>query len=320
MKISNEVKIGIVSLATVIAFFFLYNFLRGTNVFSHGRTFYAKYENVSGLQPTKPVSINGLKVGKVDEIQILEGKPLTFVVKFTLEKDIEFSKNTVAQIYSPGIMQSSEMQLILDYNGEIAKDGDYLVGNVSAGMLGDLGGKIEPTQQKLDTVLVTMNKTLGAIEKLLDNENQQNIKVLLGNLNSTVGSFNETARSLSATSGSANELIKSNQKVLNSTLTNANDMLASAKVSVDKFGKTADKLNNLQLENTLANFEQASSNLKDLMAKIEKGDGTLGGLLNDKTMYNNLTEATKNLNDLMIDLKQNPNRYVNFSVFGKKSN
>ncbi len=319
MKISNEIKIGIVSLATVIGFFFLYNFLRGTKVFSTGRTFYAKYENVSGLQVTKPVSINGLTVGKVDKIEIVDGKPLTFIVEFTINKDIKFSKNTIAQIYSPGLMQSSEMQLILDYDGEIAQDGDFLKSGISGGLLGDIGGQIEPTQQKLDTVLVTMNRTLSAVERLLDNDNQNNIKVLIENLNRTVGSFNETARSFSSTSTSANELIKDNQKVVNSTLNNANAMLASAKTSAEKFGQTADKLNNLQLEKTLTNFETASENLKELLNRIERGDGTLGSLVNDKTMYNNLNEATKNLNDLMIDLKQNPNRYVNISVFGKKN-
>lgn len=320
MKISNEVKIGIVAIVTIVSFFLLYNFLRGSKLFSSGRTFYAEYENVSGLQPTKPVAINGLKVGKVDEIQIVEGKPIKFLVKFTINEDIEFSKNTVAQIYSPGLMQSSELQLILDYNGEMAADGDRLKSAVSGGMLGDLGGKIEPTQQKLDTVLLSLDRTLNAVEHLLDNDNQQNIKVLIDNLNRTVGSFNETARSFSTTASSADNLIRENQEVLNSTLKNANSMLASAKVSVDKFGNTADKLNNLQLENTLANFETASQDLKELMKRIENGDGTLGGLLNDKTMYNNLNEATKNLNELMIDLKQNPNRYVNISVFGKKSN
>lgn len=141
---------------------------------------------------------------------------------------------------------------------------------------------------------------------------------MIENLNRTVGSFNETARSFSSTSAYANELIKDNQKIINSTLNNANSMLASAKISADKFGQTADKLNNLQLEKTLNNFEAASVNLKELMTRIERGDGTLGSLLNDRTMYNNLNEATKNLNDLIIDLKQNPNRYVNISVFGKK--
>ncbi|WP_068595848.1 MlaD family protein [Vaginella massiliensis] len=320
MKISNEVKIGAVTLITIVSFFMLYNFLRGSKLFSRGTTYYAEYENVSGLQPTKPVSINGLKVGKVDEIKIIQGQPLRFLVKFTVTEDVEFSKNTVAQIFSPGIMQSSELQLLLDYQGEMAKDGDYLKSSVNAGLLGELGGQIEPTQQKLDTVLVTLDRTLKAVEHLLDNDNQQNIKILIDNLNRTVGSFNETARSFSTTASSADGLIRENQKILNSTLTNANSMLASAKVSVDKFGNTADKLNNLQLEQTLANFETASKDLKDLMSRIERGDGTLGGLLNDKTMYNNLNEATKNLNELMLDLKQNPNRYVNFSVFGKKAN
>ena len=297
----------------------LFNFLKGQNIFSSGRLFTVKFENVNGLAPSKPVSINGLRVGQVKEIKIIENaKPIYFEVVLSVDKDIEFSKKTIAEIYEPGLMSGPEVRLLLDYGPDIAKDSDFLEGRIAGGMLDGFSKQLAPTQVKLDSVLLSFNQTLGSVNKVLDADTQQDIKAMLKNLNHTVDSFDKTAQSLTATSNSANNLIKTNEKTLNSTLSNANATLASAKTTVDKFGKTADKLNSLELEQVIKNFENASKNLNTLLEDMNNGKGSLGKLAKDDGIANELEATIKNMNSLVEDLKKNPSRYVNISVFGKK--
>ena len=319
MKISKEAKIGAITILTLVSFFILFNFLKGKNVFTSGRVFKVKYEDVSGLAPSKPVSINGLRVGRVEEIKIIDDKqPIYFEVLISVEKDVEFSKNTVAEIWEPGIMSGPEVRLILDYGTNKAVSGDFLPGRKAGGMLASLQTQLGPTQTKVDSVLVSLNKTLAGVNSILDEENKQNIKVLIKNLNQTVSSFDATAKSIEKTSNSANSLIASNEKTIAKTLDNANSTLSTAKVTVEKFGKTADKLNALELDKTIKNFEQASKNLTVLLEDINSGKGSLGKLAKEDDIANELQATIKNMNLLVEDLKKNPSRYVNISVFGKK--
>ncbi|WP_282629295.1 MlaD family protein [Empedobacter sedimenti] len=319
MKLSKELKIGIITIITLIGFFMLFNFLKGQNIFSSGRLFTVKFENVNGLAPSKPVSINGLRVGQVKEIKIIDtAKPIYFEVVISVEKNIQFSKQTVAEIYEPGIMSGPEIRLLLDYGPDVAKDGDFLPGRIAGGMLDGFTKQLTPTQAKLDSVLLSFNQTLGSVNNVLDPSTQQDIKLMLRNLNHTIDSFDKTAQSLTATSNSANNLIKTNEKTLNTTLNNASATMASAKATVDKFGKTADKLNALELDQVIKNFENASKNLNTLLEDMNNGKGSLGKLAKDETLANELEATIKNMNELVSDLKKNPSRYVNISVFGKK--
>lgn len=312
MRISKEVKTGAVVILTLVGFYSLYNFLKGKNLFAAGNTYYIKYDDVSGLAPSKPVSVNGLRVGRVDEIQIKDQQsPIYFVVKISLERDIDFSKNTIAEIYEPGIMSGPEIRLLLDYQGPKAQNEDTLRALVKPSLTSMFSKEFEPTKRKLDSLLVSVNSTMTSVDKLLDEENRQSLKNVLKNLDATVVSFNGTAQSITRTSDNANALIGENKEQIRNTL-------ASAEQTMAKFGTMADKINNLELEKIIKNFEEASVSLNTVLNKINSGEGTLGAMMNDKQLYDNLTQTSKTLDELLVDLKENPNRYVQFSIFGKK--
>ncbi len=312
VKISKEAKIGVIVLVTLVGFFILFNFLKGKNVFTSGRIFKVKYENVNGLAPSKPVTINGLRVGRVEEINIIDGQtPIQFEVLISVDKDVIFSKQTVAEIYEPGFLSGAEIRLLLNYGKDIAESGDYLPGRLSGGLVENLQKELGPTQTKIDSVLITLNKTLAGVDSMLDQENKQNLKSLLINLNQTVSSFDATAKSIEKTSNSANGLIASNEKTIKQTL-------ESTKTTIEKFGKTADKINALELDKTIKNFEETSKSLNLLLADINQGKGTVGKILKDDNIANELEATIKSVNALVEDLKKNPSRYVNISVFGKK--
>lgn len=312
MRISKEVKTGAIVILTLLGFYFLFNFLKGKNLFASGNTYYVKYDDVSGLAPSKPVSVNGLRVGRVDEIKIMDKQsPIYFVVKISLERDIDFSKNTIAEIYEPGLMSGPEIRLLLDYQGPKAQNEDTLRPLVKQSLTTMFSKELEPTKRKIDSLLVSVNSTMMSVDKLLDEENRQSLKNVLRNLDATIVTFNGTASSITRTSDNANSLIIENKAQLRNTL-------ASAEQAIAKFGTMADKINNLELEKIIKNFEEASVNLNTVLAKVNSGEGTLGAMMNDKQLYDNLTQTSKTLDELLADLKENPNRYVQFSIFGKK--
>lgn len=312
MRISKEVKTGAVVIVTLLAFYALYNFLKGKNLFAAGNTYYVQYDDVSGLSPSKPVSVNGLRIGRVDEIKIMDQQsPIYFIVKLSLERKIDFSKNSVAEIYEPGLMSGAEVRLLLDYKGDKAQNGDTLRGLVRPSLTSNLTKEFEPTKRKLDSLLISVNSTMVSVDKLLDDENRNNLKNILRNLDATLVSFNGTAQSLTKTSDNANALIADNKEQLKNTL-------GSAEQTMEKFGVMADKINNLELEKIIKNFEEASLSLNTTLDKINNGQGTLGAMMNDRELYDNLTRTSENLDAFLVDLKENPNRYVQFSIFGKK--
>lgn len=312
MKITREAKAGFVVIVTLIAFYTLFNFLKGKNLFSSGNNYYIVYDNVSGLAPSKPVTVNGLRIGRVDEIEIIDrAKPIYFIVKIKLDRKIDFSKNTIAEIWEPGLMSGSEIRLLLDYQGETAKNGDTIKGGLRPGMLNVFSEKLDPTQKKLDSLMLNLNLAVVDAHKMLDEENRENFKQILKNLDTALISFNETSKSLTKTSDNAGKMIADNNEQLNKTL-------ITAELTIEKFGQTADKLNNLELEKIISDFEQVSSKLNQTLEDINSGKGTMGALLKDRELYDRLLITTNSMNELLADMKKHPERYVQFSIFGKK--
>lgn len=311
MKITKEVKTGFVVIMTLVSFYALYNYLKGKNLFTTGNTYYVKYDNVNGLLPSKPVTVNGLRIGRVDEIKIVDNvTPIYFVATIKLDKNIDFSKNTIAQIHEPGLMSGAEVRLLLDYQGEKAISGDTLSGDLKLSLM-DSVGDIDPIKERLDSLMIAVSSAVNGVDSLLDEENQNSFKQILKNLDETLISFGTTSQSLTRTSNSANQMIETNNAQLKTTL-------AATEKTMDKFGDVADKMTNLELEKIIKNFEESSAKLNTTLEKIDNGNGTLGALINDKELYDNLNKTSKSLDDILADLKENPNRYVQFSIFGKK--
>ncbi|MRJ10361.1 MCE family protein [Ornithobacterium rhinotracheale] len=319
MKISKEIKIGLISIVSIGLFYWLFTFLNGKNVFTSGEIYYVVYQDVDGLLPTKPVNVNGLKVGSVEDIKIIEEKDnIHFVVKMVLDKKLHFSKNTVAEIYEPGLMAGKQIKLNIDYNGSEAKSGDTLKAANKESLMTMLSNKLQPTQNKIDSVLTTLNSTLGRFGNLADDQTNQNLKQVLASLDKTI-------RSLELTSNSARSLIQSTTKVtdkldgdVKELTQNANNVMSTANTTLKKYGDVADKINATNFEKTLANLESSSKELKSFITKVDQADGTLNKLINDPAFYDNLNKTTKTLNTLLAEIKERPDKYIQFSVFGKK--
>ncbi len=304
MKLSREIKTGIIVIGGILLFIMGFSYLKSTPLFDSNNKLYAVYPHVGGLQPGTPVSINGLSVGTVSDIQFKDGYG-NLIVTFTVSKDFAFSKNSRAELYDTGIIGGKGLQIIPIFdNAEIAKSGDTLKTETRPGLTELAQQKLTPLFKKFESAVTDADSVLLNVNNVLDTKTKKDLQTAITGLSDLMASLNGSASVL-------NNILKNNEEKLNKSLTNF-EALTSNLTSI------TDSINNAGLGRTLSNLESTVANLDKLMAKIDNGDGTLGKLMNDEELYTNLSSASKELDLLLQDFRLNPKRYVNVSVFGKK--
>ncbi len=305
---SKELKTGIAAVIILCLGYWGFNFLKGQNLLEPAsRVFYIEYDNIQGLNKASTVSINGLQVGKVSEINFNTDikKRGKLVVKIALDNDFEFSKNSVAKIYSTSIIGGESLAIIPSYDGELAVSGDYLKGEVESDIFTSVGETLNPLKTKVERVIVGADSLLIALNDVLDVKSRDSFKKTILGVETTVSSLNETLSSF-------NTMIDSTKLDIDLALENTKKITAN-------FVKVSDTLTKVNFGQTVKTLQTALVNINGLLSGIENGKGSLGKLATDDTMYNNLSKASKELGDLLRDMKLNPKRFVHFSLFGKKA-
>ena len=307
MKISRELKTGVVAVLVIALFIWGYNYLKGLNLFDGPiKTYFTEYQNVQGLNTASVVTINGVDVGKVVNITFHndEEKRGTLIVEFSVENDFEFSKSSVAKIYSASLMGGKSLAIVPSYEGETALPGDYLKGEIESDLFSSVTEKLNPLQAKVESVIKSADSLMTGLTDVLDPKSRQSLKSSILELNATITNFKSASANI-------NELIKKNDDKLSKTLDNAELMTAN-------LAKLSDTLVNANLGLTIKNLEDTIGNINNVLDGLENGEGTLGKLLKDDEMYTNLTNASKELEELLNEMKLHPKRFVHFSLFGKK--
>ncbi len=306
MKFSREVKTAILAIGTILLFIFGYSFLKGTNLLDKNRMFFVTYDNVEGLAKASPVTINGLTVGKVNNIEFLNNQG-TLLVSFSIkEPNFEFSKNSSVRIYSSGLLGGKSLGLFPKYDlKNMAVSGDTLVGSVEDDMLVAVTKALGPLEDKVNSTLATLDVLLLSVTELLDQKTRTNLQSAISNLNTTMVS-------LSGASSTLDGLLKENTEKLDRTFTNLDEMAVS-------FNTFSDSLATLETGRLFSEFQSVVSRFNTIATGLENGDGSMGKLLKDEQLYENLEGASKQLEALLKDVKLNPNRYIHVSVFGKNN-
>lgn len=310
MKISNETKVGILTITALIILILGFNFLKGKNLFSKNKNIYAVFSDIGTLEKSNEVKINGLPIGAVYEKEEIDKAVSAIVVTINLTRDINIPDNSVAYIGS-SLVGASFIVIEKGDSKTFLKLGDTLKTRPEVGMLSEVSKQINPTLIKVRTVLDSLTQTLTGVNGLLNSEAKVNLQQTFVNLNrassSLNGLLNNQTGPLAKTLNNAQtitEEFKKNSENIRSTISNAK--LASEKLAALELKPTIDSLNAMILQ------------LKSAVAKISSKEGTLGALINDKAIYNKLHDAILSAEILMDDLRTNPKRYVNLSIFGKK--
>ncbi|MFT4848057.1 MAG: phospholipid/cholesterol/gamma-HCH transport system substrate-binding protein [Sediminicola sp.] len=304
MKITREVKTGILAIGAILLFVFGYSFLKGTNLFQDSRVFYVKYNNVEGLAKSAAVTINGFNVGKVNDIGFANSNG-GLIVKFTVESDFVFSKSSTVHIYSDGLIGGRSLGIYPEYDLEnVAKSGDTLSGTIDAGMLDAVTKVLTPLQNRLTTTLTSVDSLLFNLNDILEKDTRDNLKEAIEKMNGTMSTLN-------AASGKLNTLLSNNSEKIDRTFTNLDAMSLN-------FSKFSDSLAQIQTGKLAADLQNVISRFDSIVTGLDNGEGTVGKLLKDEKLYTNLEGASRQLEILLQDVRLNPKRYVNVSVFGKK--
>ncbi len=294
----KEVKIGIYALLISLGAWAGVRFLSGADIFGRTNTYYVYYDNASGLQSAASVAIRGVKVGQVSSIQISEQDPNKVEVTLAVSKEFSIPKDSKAKIYSAGLMGGQAIEIVMGSSAECLEGGQTIAPMVELGMVEALSSEFVDIKQNLVVVMNNINTTLATLNSLVD-DNSANVASAIKNLNKVLVELEESQ-------------IIANIDSFTGTLKNNGEKIDSIVTSVNNLTTTLDEQ---QMGVKLA---QAVESLNLLLDKCNNSDGTVGSLLNDKELYVNLTEATDNLAELLEDLKQNPSRYVQFSMFGGK--
>ncbi|HLT89276.1 MAG TPA: MlaD family protein [Sphingobacterium sp.] len=312
MKISNETKVGIITVVALALLFIGYNFLKGNDVFSKENEFYTDYDNVDGLTISKPVVVSGYQIGRVSQMKLLEnGKIRTH---FKIKSDYDIPSNTVARIVSADLLGSKAIVFQLGNSKTMAKSGDPLLSDVQANLM----EKVEPLQLKVENLVVKLDSVLSAVNTALDDEFQRDFKSSLRSISVSLRNMETITSDVEGLMGSEKARFARIMQNLESITNNFHKNNAKINNILANLDSLSDDLSKTEIKATIDNATQVMKNVEVITSKINNGEGSIGLLLNDDNLYNNLNSASERLDNLIKDVDERPGKYIRLSIFGKK--
>jgi phospholipid/cholesterol/gamma-HCH transport system substrate-binding protein len=305
LKITREIKTAILVIASILLFIWGYSFLQGRDLLSSYRMFYVQYDNVDGLSNSAPVTINGLVVGRITKIELVSstGK---LQVEVQVKNDFPISKSSSIDIYEPGLIGGKQIQIVPNLRDKnMAESGHTFSGRVIPGLTTVLGEKLTPLQDKIERVAENADVLLNNLNQVLDERSKVNLRESIAKLNSLMDEFSKASQGI-------NQIIDKNQTNIDGSLANLNKITAN-------FSKISDTLAHAKIGQAMQNFQKSLKSIDIVMSNLQQGKGTMGKLLTDDALYKNLNSTSTELELLLQDLRLNPTRYINVSLFGKKN-
>lgn len=320
MKISKEFKIGIVVTAAIGFFIWGFNFLKGSNLFSRKYVLYAVYPKIDGLIEANPLLVNGFKVGQINKISLIKDNKGAYgvLVKFLLSEDVQIPKHSIAKAVSSDLLGSKAVEIIYSNEAEFVKSGDTLVAETEEGLKTAVSKQLQPLQKKIEGLLSSVDSVMTIVEVVLNDKTRDNLSKSFESIKKAIQSLEQTAYKL-------DDLVASEKAKISSILSKLNSLAAMLEQNTGKidniignFSNLSDSLAKSELKSAINEADKTLVELNKLVAQINSGQGTLGKLVKNDSLYNNLNKASDDLDKLMKDLRINPERYIHFSVFGRK--
>lgn len=305
MKIRKEVKIGFVVAAVIAVSLWGFNFLKGKNIFTVSKQFYAVFNNIGGLQESSIVSANGYTIGQVSEIKFIHGTISKIVVEISIDREFDIPNNSIVEIYSTDFMGSKAVNMILGSSDVLSHENDTLVGKFDGDISVLVTKKLLPIKEKSERLIESIDSVMTIIKNTFTPETQDNIKKGVASLEQLI----VTQRVRVAIIMQNLEDITNNLKQSNGQITNTLNNLSSF----------SDSIAHSDLKMAIRNANIAITETNILMKKLNNNQGSIGKLVNDDSIYYSLGSTLNNLDSLLVDVKENPKKYVHFSIFGSSS-
>lgn len=312
-NISREFIAGSIAIITIAVFIWLFSFLKGNNLFNSNNRYYAIYNDIGGLAESSPVEISGYKAGIVRDIDYINDGTGRLLVSIGINKNYELPLGTVAEIKPETVLAGMKISLKMGSSDKYHRDGDTLVSLLDKGLINNLSNDLSPLIARADRVISDIDTLLDGMKPLLNSEFSSDLKESASNLNNT----SKNLDNLLEKSGKEIEDLITNIEVFTAVL---NKNSSSMDSTIKNVSKISEELAGNDLGSSVKNLNDALDGTKNILKKINDAEGSAGLLLNDDSLYNNLTRSLEQLNILLEDMKTNPGRYVNFSLFGRKKN
>ena len=313
---SKEIKVALFVILIAAMFIFGMNFLKGKGFFDNNSTYYAVFDQVGGMYKSDPIVVNGFQIGKMGDLSLIENGPNAgkIVAEMIISNDIKIPLKSIAVLFSADLLGEMNVKLIYPEDAtNFHQNGDTISTSIEGSMFDELSGELTPITEKLSITMDNVNRLFD-----FESENQETLNYTLKSINEVLNTYNQTGQIL-------NKRLDAQLETLDATLKNVESLTKTLKGNeanineiMTNFKNLSASLNKLELEQTLENVNGTVSSLQTTIGKMNSTDNTLGALLNERQMYDNLEKSTESLNVLLNDVRINPKRYININVFGGK--
>jgi phospholipid/cholesterol/gamma-HCH transport system substrate-binding protein len=314
MKISKDAIIGLVVIGTIVILIWGVNFLKGFNMLSSEQTFCAKYERVDGLKNSSPVTLRGYKIGQIKSIRF-SPKADNLIVEFSISDEFQLPDNTEARIVSSDIMGTKEIKLIPGNSTINLATGDTLIGSIEGDLKEQVSMQMLPLKRKAENLMSSVDSVLTVIQYIFNKDTREN-------LTRSFSSIEQTFKKLENTSGTMDTIVTGQKTHMENIISNVDSITSNLKENnknisniLTNFSSISDSLQAAEIAETINNAKLTLKQSNEILEKINSGEGSMGMLVNNDTLYMNLEAASNSLTNLLIDLKNNPKKYMHFSLF-----
>jgi len=320
MKTSREFKIGVVILFAIGAFIWGFNFLKGSDIFTHKYELFAVYPKIEGLLEANPLQINGFKIGQVNKISLIKRHgEHQVLVKFLLTEDVQIPKGSIAKIVSSDLLGSKAVEIIFNDSVNVfVQSGDTLESATQDDLAKSVRAELKPLQEKTNQLLSSIDSVMVIVQYVLNDKTRDNLAKSFESIKKAINTLEQTAYKL-------DELVDSERSKISSILSKLNSLAGMLEKNtgridnvINNLSVLSDSLAKSQLKAAIDDADKTLKEMNTLIAKINAGEGTLGKLAKNEELYYNMVKSTEDMDKLLRDLRYNPERYIHFSVFGRK--
>ncbi len=314
-KISREIKAGVIVIIAIAFFVWGYSFLKGKDLFEKTYSYFAIYDRVDGLMNSAPVYVNGLKVGNVGNISFLSDTNRQIIIELKILKDFFIPKKSIAEIYSADLMGTRAIKIILSNENTFYRPYDTIISSIEADLKTQVSAQVLPLKLKAEDLIKSIDSVMTVVQSIFDRQTRYNISRSIESIRMTVENLEKTSVALDTLVQSekyALTRIIANIESISENLRNNNELITNI---MKNLSNLSDSLQQANIKQTILNANKALYEANLILDKINRGEGSLGMLIQNEQLYKNLESSSRNLDLLLRDLRENPKRYVHFSLF-----